>query len=129
MKQIVIGVNPEYDAMREKVAQLERAFDDQTRELENALSFLTPKQLSEFRQRTYPRLHGKVGTNPIERMLNEASAELSHTRRWSYWAPVIDAAWDEYGRLVEMLHAAIDDDWENPELVSYRTARSGWQPK
>ena len=56
-KQIVIGVNLEYDAMREKVAQLEQAFDDQTRELEIALGFLQPDQLKEFRHRAYPNLH------------------------------------------------------------------------
>lgn len=56
-KQIVIGVNPEYDAMREAIEKLQRAFDDQTRELENALSLLTPKQLTEFRRKTYPSIH------------------------------------------------------------------------
>ena len=66
--------------------------------------------------------------NPIQRMLTEAEAELSHTKRWSYWKPVIEAAWSEHDRLIAMLHAALDDDWENPELVAYRTARSGWKP-
>jgi hypothetical protein len=37
--------------------KMQRAFDDQTRELENALSFLTPEQLTEFRRKTYPDLH------------------------------------------------------------------------
>ena len=67
--------------------------------------------------------------NPIQRMLTEAEAELSHTKRWSYWKPVIEAAWSEHDRLISMLHAALDDDWENPELVAYRTARSGWKPE
>lgn len=29
--------------------------------------------------------------------------------------------------LTKMLDAALDDDWENPELVAYRTTRSGWR--
>ena len=66
---------------------------------------------------------------PIQRCLTEVQMELSHTRRWSYWEPVIQAAWDEHDRMIRMLHAALDDDWEDPELVAYRTIRSGWKPK
>lgn len=42
---------------------------------------------------------------PIQRFLTEAQMELSHTRRWSYWEPVIKAAFDEY----EKLKLAFDD--------------------
>jgi len=42
---------------------------------------------------------------PIQRCLTEAAMELSHTSRWSYWKPVIEAAMDEY----EKLKLAFDD--------------------
>lgn len=28
-----------------------------------------------------------------------------------------------------MLDAALDDDWEHPDLVAYRVQRSGWTPE
>lgn len=31
-------------------------------------------------------------------------------------------------RLNRIIAAALDDDWENPELVAYRVIRSGWKP-
>ena len=49
-------------------------------------------------------------TNPIEQLLNEATAELSHTRRWSYWKPVISAAWIEHQRM------AMAFDYQTREL-------------
>lgn len=51
-----------------RVAELERAFDDQTRELEIACEVMTPDQLTEFRHRAYPALHPRpvtlISSNP-----------------------------------------------------------------
>ena len=39
-----------------------------------------------------------------------------------------DAMALEIIRLRKMLDAALDDNWEDIELTSYRIARSGWTP-
>lgn len=31
--------------------------------------------------------------------------------------------------LEAMLNAALDDDWEQPDLAAYRVMRSGWKPE
>ena len=68
---------------------------------------------------------------PLGRLLDELEAEMPHTRRASYWVPVITAAREDYDRLKTiqgMLDAALDDDWEHVLLLSYRCARSEWTP-
>jgi len=50
---------------------------------------------------------------PIQRCLTEAEMELSHTNRWSYWKPVIEAAMDEY----EKLKLAFDDQTRELEIA------------
>jgi len=58
----------EIEELRARVAELERAFDDQTRELEIACEVMTPDQLTEFRHRAYPTLHPRpvtlISSNP-----------------------------------------------------------------
>ncbi len=45
------------DALRARVAELEAAFNDQSRELEIACSIMTPDQLTEYRCRAYSNLY------------------------------------------------------------------------
>ena len=40
-----------------RVRELETAFDDQSRELRIACEIMTPDQLTEFRQRAYPKIY------------------------------------------------------------------------